>query len=472
MAAANSATASATTATSATGENAGKTVSVLTLGCARNEVDSEELAANLSQHGWQLTDDPEADIILVNTCGFIEQAKRDSIDAIMAATGGDSKVVAVGCLAQRYGVELAEALTEATVLSFDDYPNIAQRLDDVVAGKPLVPHVPTDRRLLLPISPTERTDTGLTPGLQLSGPRLLSHSVSVPVKLASGCDRRCTFCAIPMFRGSFISRRPGDVYAEVQQLAASGVREVVLVSENSTSYGKDFGQPTLLGELLAQLTIIPGLAWARPTYLQPAELRPDVLTAIATTPGVTRYFDLSFQHASGSVLRAMRRFGDSASFLDLIRRIRALAPDAGIRSNFIVGFPGETEADFAELEAFLIEAQLDAIGVFGYSDEEGTAAVDLPGHHAEDEVAMRVERLSSLADELMVQRAEARIGEVTDFLVLDINEESVVEGRCQYQGPEDARAYLTSETQVSPGDLISVTIVDTDGVDVLVVANS
>ncbi len=228
-----------------------------------------------------------------------------------------------------------------------------------------------------------------------------------PLKIASGCDRRCTFCAIPSFRGSFVSRPANEIMAEAKWLADQQVTEVVLVSENSTSYGKDLPGADHLETLLTGLARTPGLARVRLTYLQPAETRPSLIAAIATTAGVADYFDMSFQHASATVLRRMRRFGSRESFLALVDQIRAAAPDAGIRTNVIVGFPGETEDDLGELEAFLVGARLDAVGVFGYSDEDGTAAADLDGKLEPDVIADRVERITALAEEIS---ASARRG--------------------------------------------------------------
>ncbi len=449
-------------------DGAATRVNVITLGCARNDVDSEELAARLNNDGWQLVDSAEdADVIMVNTCGFIEQAKRDSIDTLLGAAGTGRTVVAVGCLAERYGVDLAAELPEATVLGFDDYGNISQRLQDAYVGISHPAHVPADRRLLLPISPVDRTGDGAPGHAGTTGRRLLHAGPSQPVKLASGCDRRCTFCAIPAFRGAFVSRRPADVHGEVASLAATGVREVVLVSENSTSYGKDLGDMRLLDALLPDLAAAPGLEWVRVSYLQPAEMRPSLVAAIGSTPGVARYFDLSFQHASATVLRRMRRFGDSESFLALLDQIRQRAPQAGVRSNFIVGFPGETEADLELLEDFLSAAELDAVGVFGYSDEDGTAAVDLPDHVDPEIVRQRVERVSALADSLMEQRAESRVGQRTRMLVESVHG-GVAEGRCEHQGPEDAATSLQlTDSNLRVGDVVDVVVVDTDGVDLI-----
>ena len=377
-------------------------VALVTLGCARNEVDSEELAGRLEADGFRLVDDAaEADTVVVNTCGFVEAAKKDSVDTLLEAadlkeSGRTQAVVAVGCLAERYGKDLAESLPEAdAVLGFDDYPDIAARLRSIVAGEAHQPHTPQDRRRLLPIAPVERalSDAPTVPGhASRSGGRTPSArpaARSLPLKLASGCDRRCSFCAIPAFRGSFVSRRPNDVLHEARWLAEQGVRELFLVSENSTSYGKDLGDLDLLESLLPDLAAVDGIERVRVSYLQPAELRPGLLEAIATTPGVAPYFDLSFQHASAEVLRRMRRFGDPDSFLGLLDRVRSLAPEAGVRSNVIVGFPGESEQDLATLCDFLEAARLDVTGVFGYSDEDGTEAAAYDGKLDDDEIRAR-----------------------------------------------------------------------------------
>ena len=286
-----------------------------------------------------------------------------------------------------------------------------------------------------------------------------------PLKLASGCDRRCSFCAIPSFRGSFVSRRPHDVLAEARWLAAEGVREVFLVSENSTSYGKDLGDLRLLESLLPELAAVDGIERVRVSYLQPAETRPGLVEAIATTPGVSRYFDLSFQHASGPVLRRMRRFGDADSFLALLEQARAMAPDAGARSNVIVGFPGETADDLRTLCDFLVEARLDVTGVFGYSDEDGTEATTFDGKLDEDEIRSRVEQVTDLVEQLTADRAAERIGEEVVVLVESV--EDGPEGRADHQGPEvDGTTRLASGTY-AVGDLVPSTVVASEGADLV-----
>jgi ribosomal protein S12 methylthiotransferase RimO len=507
---------------------AGRSVSLITMGCARNEVDSEELAGRLEQAGWTVTEDADdADVVLVNTCGFIQAAKQDSIDELLGASAGGATVVAAGCLAERYGSGLAEALPEAQVLSFDDYGDIGARLDDVVAGRRWQAHEPRDRRKLLPLTPAARQGAapasqpghGTVSGTSLpasapgggrgaeildlpagiapaSGPRVMRRRLggapAAPLKIASGCDRRCTFCAIPAFRGAFVSRPVSDLVAEAGWLAGHGARELYLVSENSTSYGKDLGDLRLLEKLLPQLAAVPGISRVRVSYLQPAEVRPGLVEVMTSTPGVAPYFDLSFQHASGAVLRSMRRFGDGDRFCALIDQIRELAPAAGIRSNFIVGFPGETEADVEELQRFLTAARLDAIGVFGYSDEDGTEAAALPGQLPEDEIASRVGELADLADELMAQRAAERVGEVVDVLIDEVLTGDALTGdaqggdaqggdaqgaaagghryvgRAAHQAPEvDGTTEVRLAVPAAVGDLVRVTVTGSDGVDLL-----
>lgn len=530
-----------------------RSVALVSLGCARNDVDSEELAAALCHAGWTLVDDPaDAEIALVNTCGFIEAAKKDSIDAILEAAdlkndGTTRRVVAVGCLAQRYGRELAEELPEAdAVLGFDAYPDLAMHLEAVLRGERVPSHEPTDRRHMLPITPVDRPARAATvsvpghgqtpvphdeaessaPGPRnaptgpdaaravagtrapapppgLDGPpyralrRRLDTRPWAPLKIASGCDRRCTFCAIPSFRGSLVSRPPEDIVAEAAWLVAQGVREVLLVSENSTSYGKDLGDLRALEALLGKLAQVNGLDRIRVSYLQPAELRPALVEAMCTIPNVMPYFDLSFQHASPPVLGRMRRFGSSESFLALLASIRDRAPEAGVRSNVIVGFPGETEQDLVELESFLVAARLDVVGVFGYSPEDGTEAATLPGLLDPLEIAERRQRVAALVEELTARRAQERLGERVEVLVEELEPFSDVNdlpdeyadrfagepavrvlGRAAFQGPDVDGACelvgLAGRIATAGGVVPAVgsraigTVVATDGVDLLV----
>ncbi|HEY3868903.1 MAG TPA: 30S ribosomal protein S12 methylthiotransferase RimO [Actinocrinis sp.] len=498
-------------------ESAPRTVALITLGCARNDVDSEELAGRLAADGFELVDDAaRAEVAVVNTCGFVDAAKKDSIDTLLAAadlkqSGATRAVVAVGCLAERYGVQLAQELPEAdAVLGFDHYREIGDRLRTILAGGHIESHTPSDRRRLLPLTPVDRAaaaaadapsaapeapiadlPAGLAPA---SGPRTprrrLDGGPSAPLKLASGCDRRCSFCAIPSFRGAFLSRRPAEILAEARWLAGQGVRELVLVSENSTSYGKDLGDLRLLETLLPEIAGIEGVEWVRISYLQPAELRPSLVEAMASTPGVVPYFDLSFQHSAPGVLRRMRRFGDTERFLGLLDTIRSKQPEAGARSNFIVGFPGETEEDLEQLAGFLTGARLDAIGVFGYSDEDGTEAAGFADKLPQDEIDDRVEYLADLAERLTAQRAAERVGQSVEVLVEQtagpdggfVLEDAgdgrpcVAEGRAAQQGPEtDGSVRIVGAAPGSgrpaqglrAGDFLKAVVVGSDGVDLI-----
>lgn len=453
-----------------------RTVALVTLGCARNETDSEELAGRLAADGWMLVDDPtKAEIAVINTCGFIENAKKDSIDALIQAhslkeNGVTKAVVAVGCMAERYGNELATALPEAdAILGFDDYQDISVRLSTIIDGGKISAHTPKDRRTLLPIAPRQRAEQKaslkeISPIGTVLRKRLDNAPIS-PLKIASGCDRRCSFCAIPYFRGSFVSRAPIEIVDEAKWLADNGVSEIYLVSENTTSYGKDFGDLKLMEKLLPQLSKIDAIKRIRLSYLQPAEVRPSLLQAMVSVEKVVPYFDLSFQHANGDLLRSMRRFGDGEKFLHLISQIRALSPEAGIRSNFIVGFPGETDAQFMDLVEFLSQAQLDAIGVFGYSDEDKTEGMSLQNKVATEVIGERVTELSTLVDELISQRAEARVGEKVTVLIEDEDEQ---EGRADHQGPDvDGSTFIKSRNRYRVGEYVEAVVSEVSGVDLI-----
>ena len=454
-----------------------RTVAIITMGCARNEVDSEELAGRLAADGWTLVSDVEsAEVAVVNTCGFIESAKKDSIDALLEANslkghGVTRAVVAVGCMAERYGQELASALPEADgILGFDDYVDISARLQSIVSGNAHTPHVPRDRRALLPIAPADRPaarDESYASTLGAGGSlfrKRLGDAPWAPLKIASGCDRRCSFCAIPYFRGSFISRKPTEIIEEGKWLAANGVSELFLVSENTTSYGKDLGDLKLMEKILPDFVAIEGIERVRLSYLQPAEMRPSLLQAMIEHEKIAPYFDLSFQHTSPTVLRRMRRFGDAEKFLHLISQIRALSPTAGIRSNFIVGFPGETQADYDDLADFITAAKLDAVGIFGYSDEDNTEALDLSDKVAEDVIRQRVESLSSLADEMVSLRASARIGESVRVLIEDAE---LQEGRAAHQGPEVDGTTSFIGTHFKVGQYVDGVVIESMGADLV-----
>jgi ribosomal protein S12 methylthiotransferase len=444
------------------------TVAIVTLGCGRNEVDSENAAGLLAAAGYRVVADPEqAEAVVVNTCAFVEAAKRESIDTVLDATalkanGPTRTVLVTGCLAERYTEELRAELPEAdAIVPFREYGRLPQLLgggagaksrsiggatsappnppngappNGGLAGHPhpglpgLPSLVPAGRRALPMVFPTP-AGAAFPARAAASGPVAL-------VKLAEGCDRDCSFCAIPSFRGRFRSRRPTEVLDEVAWLAGQGVSEVCLVAENSTSYGKDLGGREALVHLLRDLAGVDGLRRVRLNYLQPDELTDGLLEEMAANPVVCSYFDLSLQHASAPVLRRMRRGGSAEAFLDLVGRIRALDPDAAFRSNFILGFPGEREADVAELEAFLEAARLDWVAFFAWSPEDGTAALDLDGRVPPATARARVERAQELQDRVLADLQERWVGSGLEVLVERVEADGTAEGRSFREAPD------------------------------------
>src|SRR5215218_4731653 len=442
------------------------TVAIVTLGCGRNEVDSQNAAGMLAAAGYRVVADPEqADAVVVNTCAFVEAAKRESIETVLDATalkeqGRARTVLVTGCLAERYTEELRVELPEAdAIVPFADYGRLPDLLGGEARrerpngggdGRGLV--VPSAALLPPGAAPAPPSGPGY-PSLVPAGRRALPMVFPTPagaafparaaargpvalVKLAEGCDRDCSFCAIPSFRGRFRSRRPTEILDEVAWLAGQGVSEVCLVAENSTSYGKDLGGREALVHLLRDLADVDGLRRVRLNYLQPDELTPGLLEEMAANPVVCSYFDLSLQHASAPVLRRMRRGGDRAAFLELVERIRALDPDAAFRSNFILGFPGERAADVRELEAFLEAARLDWVAFFAWSPEDGTAALELDGRVRPATARARVERVQELQDSLLAETQAGWVGRRLEVLVERVEPGGAAEGRSYREAPD------------------------------------
>jgi ribosomal protein S12 methylthiotransferase len=447
-------------------------VAIVTLGCGRNEVDSQHTAGLLSASGFEVVDDPErADAVVVNTCAFIESAKTESIETVLGAAelkerGAAKAVLVMGCMAERYTEELRAELPEAdAVVPFADYTRLPELLrgrpqgnspatasGPVAAAKKLVP---PGRRSLPLIFPT--------PAGAAFPARPAPRGPVALVKLAEGCDRDCSFCAIPSFRGRFRSRRPTEVLDEVAWLAGQGVSEIGLVAENSTSYGKDLGGREALVRLLRDLATVEGLRRVRLNYLQPDEITPGLLEEMAANPVVCSYFDLSLQHASASVLRRMRRGGSREAFLELVGRIRALDPDAAFRSNFIIGFPGERRADVRELEDFLEQARLDWVAFFPYSPEDGTAALALDGRVRTSTARARVERLQELQDRIVAEIQAGWVGRQLEILVERVEPGGVIEGR-SFRESIDSDGIVRVEGAVATvGDHIQVEVTGAEG---------
>ena len=446
------------------------TVAIVTLGCGRNEVDSQNAAGMLTAAGYRVVADPEqADAVVVNTCAFVEAAKRESIETVLDATalkdqGRARTVLVTGCLAERYTEELRVELPEAdAIVPFRDYGKLPSLLGGSpipLAAGPLPMLVPAGRRALPMVFPTP-AGAAFPARVPAPGPVAL-------VKLAEGCDRDCSFCAIPSFRGRFRSRRPTEILDEVAWLAGQGVSEVCLVAENSTSYGKDLGGREALIHLLRDLAGIDGLRRVRLNYLQPDELTVGLLEEMAANPVVCSYFDLSLQHASAPVLRRMRRGGSAGAFLDLVARIRALDPDAAFRSNFILGFPGERKADVRELEAFLEAARLDWVAFFAWSPEDGTAALDLDGRVPAATARARVERVQEVQDRLLAEAQQAWVGRRLEVLVERV-ESGAAESRSFREAP-DADGVVRVEgapLSLRVGEYLPVVVTAAEGPELL-----
>jgi ribosomal protein S12 methylthiotransferase RimO len=443
-----------------------RTVAIVTLGCGRNEVDSQNAAGLLAASGYRMVTDPEqADAVVVNTCAFVEAAKRESIETVLDAAalkehGRARTVLVTGCLAERYTEELRAELPEAdAIVPFADYG----RLPELLGGPATLPRptlVPAGRRALPMVFPT--------PAGAAFPARAAARGPVALVKLAEGCDRDCSFCAIPSFRGRFRSRRPTEILDEVAWLAGQGVSEVCLVAENSTSYGKDLGGREALIHLLRDLADVGGLRRVRLNYLQPDELTPGLLEEMAANPVVCSYFDLSLQHASAPVLRRMRRGGSAEGFLDLVGRIRALDPDAAFRSNFILGFPGEREADVAELEGFLEAARLDWVAFFAWSPEDGTAALDLDDRVPEATARARIERVQELQDRLLATAQDAWVGRPLEVLVERVDDDGTAEGRSFREAPDaDGVVRVADATAAEAGQYLAVMVTAAQGPELL-----
>ena len=412
-----------------------------TLGCAKNQVDSDKLTAVLEDSGYTAAASlDEADVVMVNTCAFIEAAREESVDTIIEmenAKRSDAKLVVLGCMAQRFGMQVTEAFPQAdAVLGLDRYGDLVGTLDDLTGWQPVrLTRSPMD------ILYTVHRPTLTTPYAY--------------VKVAEGCDKPCTFCAIPLIRGKQRSRPPVNIRDEISELAAAGAREIVLVAQDLAAYGRDISAPGGIEHLLRFVSDVDGIAWIRLLYLYPREIRPGLIEEIAANPKAVPYFDLSLQHAAGRLLRAMKRPGDGERYLQLLDDIRGRMPDAATRSSFIIGFPGETNEDVEELADFLEAARLDWAGFFPFSREEGTPAADLPGQVDPGEAAERLRYLQTVQEQITADRNAALVDQTLEVLI-DGVEDGRAYGRSYREAPEiDGIIELDSG---KPGDMVKVEI--------------
>ena len=430
------------------------TVGMISLGCNKNRVDSEIALGLLKDKGYTFTGDPaEADILMVNTCGFIEAAKEESIDAILEMaeykqTGRCKLLVVTGCLAQRYEQSLMEEIPEIDLLmGVNQYEQLDEAIQAALKGK---------RQSLC----QEKFNF-------FEQPRVLTTpGYTAYTRIGDGCNNRCTFCAIPLIRGHYRSRDEKAILGEIESLAKQGVREHILVAQDTTRYGTDWQEHTALPELMEKAAAIDGVDWLRVLYCYPDETDQRLLDVIAKHDNICKYLDLPIQHINDTVLKRMHRRGDSSD----IRRCLKLARERGLalRTSIIVGFPGETEEQFQELLDFLQEAQFDRLGAFAYSAEEDTPAARMPDQIPEEVKQERLDRLMTLQSAISLGRNQLRLGKTEKVLVTDVGEDGLILGRSQYEAPEtDGEIVFTAKKAPEIGTFVNVKITQAETYDLM-----
>ncbi len=438
------------------------TIGFVNLGCSKNQVDSEVMLGTLVQDGFELTADPQkAEVVIVNTCGFIEEAKQESINAIiehgkLKKAGTCRVLIAAGCLAQRYQGELLKELPE---------------LDGVVGTGEFGKIADICRSLLKPARRHQRLWMSQPPYLyDEQAPRLrLGKPHSAYVKIAEGCNRNCSFCAIPLMRGKQRSRPIESIVAEATRLATEGVKEINLISQDTINYGVDLGLRQGLTSLLRELVKVKGVRWIRPFYLYPQQVTDELLDLYAGEEKLTKYIDMPLQHINDRMLRRMHRLGDRAAITTLVDRIRTRIPGVTFRTAFIVGFPGETEQAFDELRTYVAQAEFDRVAVFLYSDEEDTLAVSMEDKTERSVMEERRNEILAIQEGIAAARGRAKIGSVMEVLVDGVSEETdlLLEGRHEGLAPEiDGVVYL-NDGSAAAGDFVKVEITDAAGYDLV-----
>lgn len=424
-------------------------VGMISLGCEKNRVDAEMMMARLQKAGYELVDDAScADVAIVNTCGFIEAAKKESIGEILElgkqkAAGQIKAIVVTGCMAERYQQEIRKELPEAdAVCGIGADADIVEVVDRTLRGEH--PELFPEKTLL-----------------PLCGERVHSTPLySSYIKIAEGCDNRCSYCAIPLIRGPYRSRPMESILEEAKALAESGTKELIVIAQDTTRYGRDLYKKWMLPELLHKLGTVDGVEWIRLLYCYPDFMTEELMDTIAQEPKIVKYVDLPLQHCSGPVLRAMRRFGDREKLTALIGKMRERIPGLVLRTTVIAGFPGETEEDFAELCDFIKEIRFERLGCFAYSQEEDTPAAEMENQIEEDEKRRRAGRVMETQMGIMQDWSEAQVGKSFDVLTEGFDEETQCWfGRSYADAPEiDGRVYFTAADVPAPGQFVRVRI--------------
>src|SRR4051812_491593 len=444
-----------------------KKVGFISLGCPKNLVDSEVMMGQLKHHGYQITANAEdADTAVVNTCGFIDSAKKESIDTILEAAqlkanGQAKRLIVAGCLVERYRDELQAAIPEVDAFIGTNQINDILAVCDPKTNTRSLPVVPLGNQ-----SATYLYDE--------STPRVLATpSHYAFLKIAEGCDRPCAFCFIPQMRGHFRSRRFGSIIAEAHQLAEEGVKEIILVAQDSSRYGEDLGKQDALAHLLRELSHTAGVEWVRVMYTYPTHISDAFLDVLAEEPKAVKYLDMPLQHASQNVLKLMKRGGNRASLEKLIRRVRQRVPGIAVRTTFITGFPGETEEDFNELLNFVKNVEFDRVGVFTYSDEEGTPAYDLPNKVDPKIAKQRRVRLMKEQAKIAKRKHKALIGQTVRVMFEGESNESELlwQGRMETQAPDIDGCVLINDVPEgfapASGEMVNVLLTEALDYDML-----
>jgi ribosomal protein S12 methylthiotransferase len=433
---------------------------LISLGCAKNLVDSEVMLGSMAAGGWELVDNPDdAELLILNTCGFIQPAVEEAITEIFELVrikelAPEKKIVVVGCLVQRYQEKLLEDLPEVDLfLGTEGAADIAEYVDQLESGD-------LQERVLLPGRILMSSDT----------PRIISTPAHRAwLKITEGCDNRCSYCMIPSIRGNLRSRTINDLVLEAQKLQQFGVKELSLIAQDSTAYGNDLDKGHNIVCLLEQLLKKTSVEWLRLLYLYPTGITDELLHLMADNPRVVPYLDIPMQHVNGKILRSMNRHYSSEQLYGTIERIRTILPDIALRTTFLVGFPGETETDFLELEAFLKNMHIDHVGVFPYANEEGAPSEKFDDQLPEEEKLKRCDYLLGVQADLSAAIQKKYIGRVESVLVEGLSRETdlLLEGRTRYQAPEVDGCVYINDGVASPGDIVQVEITDTQIYDLI-----
>ena len=426
------------------------TIGMISLGCAKNQVNAEHMLWLLRQAGYEISPDPDgAELVIVNTCGFIESAKTEAIDNILAmaqlkAEGRIQKILVTGCLAQRYQEEILKELPEVDgVLGTGSYYDVANAVGQVLSGK---------RYKRFDDINAEQPEDGRI----LTTPEYYAY-----LKIAEGCDNHCAYCIIPKIRGGFRSKPMEAVVAEAEELAAAGCKELILIAQDVTNYGRDlYGEPRL-AELVREVCKVGGIQWVRLMYCYEDRITDELIEVMAAEPKVCHYIDIPIQHASDSVLKAMRRRSTEESIKNTIERLKAAIPDIHIRTTLIVGFPGETEEDFETLLDFVEEMRFARLGVFAYSQEESTEAGEMDNQIEEDVKQERLDAIMRRQLDISLEYNREKVGKEFTVLVEEKDEDGSYIGRTQYDAPEiDNSVIFTSNRNLKAGDMVQVIVED------------